>query len=136
MIIDKNNHQQTGTTNEIMKTENLKDKWLSFGWNVQELDGHNVNDLLNFFNKSKKDGIPNLIVANTIKEPEEQFGRGNKYYYDNQYNYQYNYFPYKEYYSDNNENKNVKDLQFHEKFTSKIKEILPVIICTYFKEKF
>ena len=32
VIIDKNNLQQTGTTNEIMKSENLKDKWLSFGW--------------------------------------------------------------------------------------------------------
>ena len=77
VIVDKNNHQQTGSTNEIMKTENLKDKWLSFGWNVQELDGHNINDLLSFFNKSKKDGIPNLILADTIKGKGFSFSENN-----------------------------------------------------------
>ena len=77
VIVDKNNHQQTGSTNEIMKTENLKDKWLSFGWNVQELNGHNINDLLNFFNKTKKDGVPNLIVANTIKGKGFSFSENN-----------------------------------------------------------
>ena len=77
VIVDKNNHQQTGSTNEIMKTENLKDKWLSFGWNVQELDGHNINDLLSFFNKSKKDGVPNLILADTIKGKGFSFSENN-----------------------------------------------------------
>ncbi len=67
VIVDKNNLQQTGSTNEIMNTENLKDKWLSFGWNVQELDGHDINEILNCFAKEKKQGIPNLIIANTIK---------------------------------------------------------------------
>ena len=67
VIVDKNNLQQTGSTSEIMKTESLKDKWLSFGWNVQELNGHDINEILNFFAKEKKQGIPNLIIANTIK---------------------------------------------------------------------
>ena len=60
-----------------MKTENLKNKWLSFGWNAQELDGHNISDLLNFFKKSKKDGVPNLIVANTIKGKGFSFSENN-----------------------------------------------------------
>jgi len=77
VIIDKNNLQQTGSTNDIMKTENLREKWLSFGWNVKELNGHNINELLNFFTADKKEGIPNLIVANTIKGKGFSFSENN-----------------------------------------------------------
>ena len=49
VILDKNNLQQTGSTDDIMKTDNLKEKWLSFKWNVTEINGHNIKDLLNFF---------------------------------------------------------------------------------------
>ena len=77
VIVDKNNLQQTGSTNEIMNTENLKDKWLSFGWNVQELDGHDINEILNCFAKEKKQGIPNLIIANTIKGKGFSFSENN-----------------------------------------------------------
>ena len=77
MIVDKNNLQQTGSTNEIMKTENLKDKWLSFGWNVHELNGHDINEILNFFAKDKKEGVPNLIIANTIKGKGFSFSENN-----------------------------------------------------------
>ena len=77
VIIDKNNLQQTGSTNEIMKSENLKDKWLSFGWNVEEINGHSINEILNYFAKEKKEGIPNLMIANTIKGKGFSFSENN-----------------------------------------------------------
>ena len=67
VIVDKNNFQQTGTNKEIMNVENLKDKWSSFGWHTTELDGHNIQELYNFFNKSGNINKPKAIIANTIK---------------------------------------------------------------------
>ena len=66
-IIDKNNFQQTGSTNEIMQNNNLKDKWLSFGWNVIEIDGHNIEEIYNSLKSNEFKGKPKLILANTIK---------------------------------------------------------------------
>jgi len=77
VFIDKNNFQQTGSTDEILKTKSLKEKWLSFGWNVTEVDGHNIKELLNFFSKKEKKETPNLIIANTIKGKGFTFSENN-----------------------------------------------------------
>ncbi len=77
VIIDKNNYQQTGSNKEIMNVENLKDKWESFGWYTTELDGHNIEQLLNFFNESKNINKPKAIVANTIKGKGFSFSENN-----------------------------------------------------------
>ncbi len=66
-IIDKNNFQQTGTTSEIMQNNNLKEKWLSFGWNVIEIDGHNIEEIYNSLTSIESTNKPKLILANTIK---------------------------------------------------------------------
>ena len=65
VVIDKNNFQQTGSNKEIMNSENLIDKWKSFNWDVSEANGHNIEELDNFF--SKNTPKPKLLVANTIK---------------------------------------------------------------------
>ena len=77
VIIDKNNFQQTGTNKEIMNVENLKDKWSSFGWHAVELDGHNIKELCDFFNKSEKIDKPKAIIANTIKGKGFSFSENN-----------------------------------------------------------
>ena len=77
VIIDKNNFQQTGTNKEIMNVENLKDKWSSFGWHTVELDGHNIQELCDFFNKSEKIDKPKAIIANTIKGKGFSFSENN-----------------------------------------------------------
>lgn len=76
-IIDKNNFQQTGSNKEIMSVESLKDKWSSFGWHTTELDGHNIQDLCNFFDESKKNNKPKAIIANTIKGKGFSFSENN-----------------------------------------------------------
>ena len=77
VIIDKNNFQQTGSNKEIMDVENLKDKWSSFGWYTTELDGHNIQDLQNFFKESKNIDKPKAIIANTVKGKGFSFSENN-----------------------------------------------------------
>ncbi len=75
VIVDKNNFQQTGSNSEIMSTTDLFKKWSSFGWNSSEIDGHDINQLINSF-QEKKD-IPTAIIANTIKGKGFSFSENN-----------------------------------------------------------
>lgn len=67
-IIDRNGLQISGTTEEVMALDNLSDKWSSFGWEVVEVDGNNIEKLLKVLNNiPAKKGKPTMIIANTIK---------------------------------------------------------------------
>ena len=77
VIIDKNNFQQTGSNKEIMNVENLNDKWSSFGWATTELNGHNINELYDYFKKSNKINKPKAIIANTVKGKGFSFSENN-----------------------------------------------------------
>ena len=77
VIIDKNNFQQTGSNKEIMNLRNLKDKWSSFGWSTDEIDGHNINALYDYFNKNNNIGKPKALIANTIKGKGFTFSENN-----------------------------------------------------------
>ena len=76
-IIDRNNLQQTGTNKEIMSVGNIAEKWRSFGWNVIELDGHNIEELYNAFRKERNSTKPLAIIANTIKGKGFSFSENN-----------------------------------------------------------
>ena len=69
VIIDYNKLQGFGSTNKILNLEPLKSKFQSFNWNVDQVDGHNVKQILKSLKKlnKKKNNKPNLIIANTIK---------------------------------------------------------------------
>ena len=77
VIIDKNNYQQTGTNKQIMNVENLKKKWESFSWHTEEIDGHNIEDLINIFDKIEDIKKPKAIIANTIKGKGFSFSENN-----------------------------------------------------------
>ncbi len=65
VIIDYNKIQSFGRTNEVINQEPIADKWRAFGWNVLEVDGHNIEQLFNLFkSKSLK---PKVIIAHTVK---------------------------------------------------------------------
>jgi transketolase len=67
-IIDRNKLQITGSTEDVMGLEPLGDKWRSFGWEVVEVDGNDVVELVEVFsNTPKVAGKPTMIVANTVK---------------------------------------------------------------------
>tara|TARA_B100000989_G_scaffold264256_2_gene216581 strand:- start:1267 stop:2115 length:849 start_codon:yes stop_codon:yes gene_type:complete len=77
VIIDKNNFQQTGSNEEIMNLNNLSEKWKSFGWDVSELDGHNLKELKNYFDNNKNNKKPKVLIANTIKGKGFTFSENN-----------------------------------------------------------
>lgn len=67
-IIDYNKLQALGKTNEILNLEPLKDKWISFGWNVKEINGHNFNEIENALKPNNlHKNKPYVIIAHTIK---------------------------------------------------------------------
>ncbi|PFO06355.1 transketolase [Bacillus sp. AFS076308] len=67
-IIDRNRLQITGSTEDVMSLEPFGDKWRAFGWEVVEIDGNDVEQLVNVLEEAPKvTGKPTLIVANTVK---------------------------------------------------------------------
>lgn len=67
-IIDYNKLQLDGYCHEVMPIEPLKDKWTSFGWDVKEVNGHDINEILSVLEKLKKyQDLPTVIIAHTIK---------------------------------------------------------------------
>ena len=66
-IMDRNNIQIDGYTEDVMPLEPLKDKYESFNWHVLEVDGHNIEEIIDACNKSKAIfEKPTLIIAHTI----------------------------------------------------------------------
>jgi transketolase len=67
-ILDKNRLQIDGPVKEVMNIDPIADKYRAFGWNVIEIDGHNMQQILKAFDKAAMTkGMPTVIVANTTK---------------------------------------------------------------------
>lgn len=65
-IIDRNNIQIGGDTEKVMPLGNLADKWRSFGWFTQEVDGHDHEAIVKAIDVAKTSHQPNVIIAHTI----------------------------------------------------------------------
>lgn len=67
-IIDRNKLQISGTTEDVMSLEPMRERWESFGWEVFEINGNKTEDILETFSKidynNKK---PHLIISHTTK---------------------------------------------------------------------
>ena len=66
-FLDYNKLQIDGSNDEVMKSKPLDKKFRAFGWNVQEIDGHDFNQIIEAIEKAKLGRKPNMIIANTIK---------------------------------------------------------------------
>lgn len=67
-FLDHNGLQIDGPVREIMSPEPVADKWRAFGWHVEEIDGHDFNEIIQALAKAKQvKGKPTMIVAKTIK---------------------------------------------------------------------
>ena len=67
-ILDYNGIQQTGASADVMPTEPIADKWEAFGWHVQEIDGHNMGDVLSALDRADEvHARPSIIIARTTK---------------------------------------------------------------------
>ncbi len=66
-IIDRNNIQINGFTENVMMLEPLKEKYESFGWHVLEVDGHNIEEFVDAVEEAKAIyEKPTVIIAHTI----------------------------------------------------------------------
>jgi transketolase len=66
-IIDRNNIQIDGPTEQVMPLEDLKAKWEAFGWHVLQIDGHNFDEIISACNEAKAIAEkPVVIIAHTI----------------------------------------------------------------------
>jgi transketolase len=67
-ILDYNKYQETGPISREMALEPLAEKWRSFGWQVDEVDGHNVGALIEKLKSARSvSNQPVIIIAHTIK---------------------------------------------------------------------
>jgi transketolase len=68
VIVDRNRLQQGARTEETNALEPLADKWRAFGWDVVEVDGHDVIALLKAFDDAAQPrDKPRVLIANTFK---------------------------------------------------------------------
>jgi transketolase len=76
-IIDRNRLQVDGWTAEVMNPEPLADKWRSFGWRVQEINGHDMNEIVDALHvATAARERPAVIIAHTTKGKGVSFMEG------------------------------------------------------------
>ncbi|HBC73136.1 transketolase [Candidatus Amesbacteria bacterium RIFOXYB1_FULL_47_13] len=76
-IVDRNNIQIDGYTEEVMPLEPLADKWRAFNWTVLEVDGHNIREITDAIEKAKTiRENPTVIIAHTIPGKGVEFMEG------------------------------------------------------------
>lgn len=69
-IVDRNGFQLDGSVDDVIGVEPLADKWRAFGWNVVDVDGHDVEavrDVLRSAKDAPRAGVPTCVIAKTLK---------------------------------------------------------------------
>jgi transketolase len=82
-IVDYNRLQSDGDGKSIIDFGNLSQKWNSFGWDAYDVDGHDIDQLLNVFQAPPHQDKPRVVVANTIKGKGISFMEGNNEWHHN-----------------------------------------------------
>jgi transketolase len=65
LIIDRNRFQSLGRTEDIVPLEPLKQKWEAFGWKTIEVDGHDLDEIVEALTEQTEG--PVCVIAHTIK---------------------------------------------------------------------
>ena len=76
-IIDRNRLQIDGCTEDVMSLDPLDKKLEAFGWEVAEINGHDLNEIYETVERAKKAGKPFAIIANTVKGKGVSFMENN-----------------------------------------------------------
>lgn len=67
-VVDLNGLQISGTTDQVMNHRHLRERFESFGWNVEEADGNHIPSLDEAFGRAKQvKGMPTAVIAHTTK---------------------------------------------------------------------
>jgi transketolase len=77
-FIDRNNFSLDGPTEEVMCIEPIKDRWEAFGWKVFDINGHDMEALVNTLDAlpAHDSNQPSLIICRTIKGKGVNFMEG------------------------------------------------------------
>jgi transketolase len=76
-IVDHNGLQIDGPVSKVKAIEPVASKWRAFGWHVIEVDGHNMEEVVNAFDEAeKKKEKPTMIIAHTVKGKGVSFFEG------------------------------------------------------------
>jgi transketolase len=82
-IIDYNKLQSDGDSRTIIDLTDLAGKYRLFGWDVREIDGHDINQILAAFNAPREAGKPRVLVAHTVKGKGISFMENNNEWHHN-----------------------------------------------------
>jgi transketolase len=67
-LIDRNFLQIDGNTEDVLRLESVRDRWSSFGWHVIEVDGHDIEEIIDaLLSASEQKNQPTMIILNTVK---------------------------------------------------------------------
>jgi len=83
VIVDNNGFQSDGSTEAIMTSTSLAERWSSFGWDVSVVDGHNLDELCSALRASPDHQQPRCIVARTVKGRGISFMENNNEWHHN-----------------------------------------------------
>ena len=76
-IIDRNHLQISGDTEDVMPLDSIVERWTAFGWDVTEMNGDSMGDILATFRRiDYANGKPHLIVSHTTKGKGVSFMEG------------------------------------------------------------
>lgn len=77
-IIDRSGLQAMGPTSRRLDTDPLAAKWAAFGWNVTEIDGHDMVQIVSALEAARAHrGSPAIIIARTVKGKGLSFAENN-----------------------------------------------------------
>ena len=66
-IVDRNGFQASSAVDDVLPLEPLEEKWKSFSWNTQVIDGHDMGEILAALERFPAAEGPTAIIANTVK---------------------------------------------------------------------
>ena len=66
-FLDMNGLQATGATRDRFPIDRFREKWAAFGWAVDEIDGHDIQQIRNALSRAQHNHVPTMIIAQTVK---------------------------------------------------------------------
>ena len=83
-ILDYNKVQQSGHVADMMSLEPLVDKWRAFGWQLREIDGHDMGQIVAALQALPyADDAPSIIIAHTTKGKGASFAEDSHIWHSN-----------------------------------------------------
>ena len=77
-LLDRNYLQIDGNTEDVLRLESVRERWSSFGWNVIEIDGHDIQQIIDALHEAdERENQPTMIILSTVKGKGVSFMENN-----------------------------------------------------------